>query len=97
MIVRGRLDAKGKLTVDATLKGVTTEKRLVLTNGAKVFTALNNLGNQANTIEIVRRCISLFGGEDCSCRHALDGAVATSPESVDEETRRTLAPLFDNA
>lgn len=53
LIVHGRLDAKGKLIVDATLKGNATAKQLVLTNGPKVFTALNELEKRATSIEVV--------------------------------------------
>jgi 5'-methylthioadenosine phosphorylase len=35
--------------------------------------------------------------EDCTCRHALDNAVATSPDAINPETRRRLAPLFGEA
>lgn len=52
-IVQGRLDAKGKLTVDATLKGKATLKHLVLANGAEVFAALNKVEKQPGSIEVV--------------------------------------------
>ncbi|HLJ67124.1 MAG TPA: S-methyl-5'-thioadenosine phosphorylase [Chloroflexota bacterium] len=51
--------------------------------------------NSANARAILRRCIPLLQpAEDCSCRHALDGAIATSPDAIDPETRRRLAPLL---
>lgn len=52
-IVHGWLDAKGKLTVDATLKGKAMAKHLALTNGPEVFTALNELEKQGKRIEVV--------------------------------------------
>ena len=52
-IVLGRLDAKGKLTVDATLKGKATANHLVPANGAEVFAALNKVEKQAGSVEVV--------------------------------------------
>ncbi len=52
-IVQGKLDARGKLIVDATLKGKATLKHLVLSNGTEVFVALNKVAKQAKSIEVV--------------------------------------------
>ena len=43
-IVHGRLDAKGRLIVDATLKGKAAAKQLVLTNGPYVFARIEQVG-----------------------------------------------------
>jgi 5'-methylthioadenosine phosphorylase len=54
--------------------------------------------NSANARAILERCIPrLADSDDCSCRHALDDAVATSPDAINPETRRRLAPLLGKA
>jgi 5'-methylthioadenosine phosphorylase len=54
--------------------------------------------NSANARAILELCIPhLSDDEACSCHHALDNAVATSPDAVNAETRRKLAPLFGEA
>jgi hypothetical protein len=52
-IVHGRLDAKGRLIVDATLKGKATAKQVALTNGKAVFASLKALEERATSIEVV--------------------------------------------
>jgi 5'-methylthioadenosine phosphorylase len=53
--------------------------------------------NVSNAKHILRRAIpALDRVADCTCRHALDGAVATSPDAMDPATRDRLAPLFNH-
>jgi 5'-methylthioadenosine phosphorylase len=55
----------------------------------------NVAANSANAKAILELSIPLVRDlGDCSCHQALDGAVATSPDAIDSEARRRLAPLF---
>lgn len=52
--------------------------------------------NVANAKAILRDVLGSMGNMgECSCDHALDGAIATSPEAISPEARTRLAPLFD--
>jgi hypothetical protein len=53
LIVHGRLDPTGHLTVEATLRGKPGTKRLVLTNGTDVFASLQRVAGQAGPVEVV--------------------------------------------
>jgi 5'-methylthioadenosine phosphorylase len=51
--------------------------------------------NAANAKEILRRTIpALRDVADCNCRHALEGAIATSVEAMDPATLERLRPLL---
>jgi 5'-methylthioadenosine phosphorylase len=51
--------------------------------------------NLDTTASILRRTFPLLNPlSDCQCHHALEGAIATSPEAIDPETARRLAPLL---
>jgi 5'-methylthioadenosine phosphorylase len=57
----------------------------------------NVAANAANARAILERSIPLVRDlGECACHHALDGAVATSSDAIEPETRRRLAPLFDD-
>jgi 5'-methylthioadenosine phosphorylase len=51
--------------------------------------------NVANAKAILGRLVPLLRPEaDCPCHHALEGAIATSPDAISEEVRTRLAPLL---
>jgi 5'-methylthioadenosine phosphorylase len=51
--------------------------------------------NVVNAKSIIRQVLPrLREIEDCSCRHALEGAIATAPEAISEEARKRLEPLL---
>ena len=51
--------------------------------------------NAANAKAILRRALPRLAAErHCRCANALDDALATAPESMDQETRQRLAPLL---
>lgn len=51
--------------------------------------------NSANSRTILRGVLpDLREVQDCRCHHALEGAIATAPDSVDPETRRRLGPIL---
>jgi len=51
--------------------------------------------NAVNAKAILRAVIpALRDATDCSCRHALEGAIATSPEAMNPATRERLRPLL---
>jgi 5'-methylthioadenosine phosphorylase len=51
--------------------------------------------NVANAKEIIRRLMPLRQqASDCACRHALDGALATTPEAISPQARARLAALL---
>lgn len=51
--------------------------------------------NVANAKAIIRHALPLLGViGDCGCRHALEGAIATSPEAISPQTRDRLQPLL---
>jgi 5'-methylthioadenosine phosphorylase len=56
----------------------------------------NVAANAGNSKAILLRSIPLLSKEpsDCTCRHSLDGAIATSDDSIDPATLTRLAPLF---
>src|SRR5262245_34126681 len=53
LVVHGRLDSIGKLTVDSALKGKPGAKSLLLANGREMYTALNRLEKQTGPLEVV--------------------------------------------
>ena len=54
--------------------------------------------NVANAKAILRCALPRLAAErHCRCGNALDDALATARESMDQETRRRLAPLFQRA
>jgi len=44
---------------------------------------------------ILRRAVGRIADADCPCRHALEGAIATSPDAIPEKVRRDLGLLID--
>jgi 5'-methylthioadenosine phosphorylase len=51
--------------------------------------------NSANAKAIIRRAISsLHDLPECGCAQAVEGAIATSSDAIDPETRRRLSPLL---
>jgi 5'-methylthioadenosine phosphorylase len=55
----------------------------------------NVAANVANAKSILRRVIPvLHDSPDCGCRHALDAAIATSPDAISAEARERLGPLL---
>jgi 5'-methylthioadenosine phosphorylase len=51
--------------------------------------------NAANAKAILRQVISAVRDlPDCPCRHALEGAIATSPDAISPAARERLAPLL---
>jgi 5'-methylthioadenosine phosphorylase len=51
--------------------------------------------NAANAKAILRQVISAVSDlPDCPCRHALEGAIATSPDAISPAARERLAPLL---
>jgi 5'-methylthioadenosine phosphorylase len=55
----------------------------------------NVAANSSNAKAILRRVIPAVASiADCACRHALEGAIATSPEAIGPEARRRLAPIL---
>ena len=52
----------------------------------------------ANAIELIAEVLKtddeLFS-DDCPCRKSLELAVWTKPESIDEQKKKNLAPLFE--
>jgi 5'-methylthioadenosine phosphorylase len=55
----------------------------------------NVAANSSNAKAILLRVIPAVAPiADCSCRQALEGAIATSPEAIDPEARRRLAPIL---
>ncbi|MGH2448862.1 MAG: S-methyl-5'-thioadenosine phosphorylase, partial [Chloroflexota bacterium] len=56
----------------------------------------NVAANSANATGIIRGLIRWLDRQaDCSCRHAVEGAVATEPGRIDAKSRERLAPLLD--
>ncbi len=53
LVVRGRLDAKGNLTVEAALKGKPAPGPLATSNGAAVFADLGRLDKRKGAVEVV--------------------------------------------
>jgi len=52
--------------------------------------------NEAAVQDIIRRSITkIADAGDCPCRHALEGAIATSPDAIDGDTRKKLGLLMD--
>lgn len=57
----------------------------VLENAAK---------NEAAVKDVLLRSVGRIPGDDCPCRHALEGAIATSPGAIPEKLRRDLGPII---
>lgn len=54
--------------------------------------------NVVNAKSIIRQVLPrLRAIEDCSCRHALEGAIATAPEAISDAARRRLEPLLQRS
>src|SRR5262249_20892161 len=53
LVIHGRLDSLGKLTVDRALKGKPGAATLLLTNGRAIFPALDRLQKQKGPAEVV--------------------------------------------
>jgi 5'-methylthioadenosine phosphorylase len=52
--------------------------------------------NEKAIQDIIRRSITKIAATgDCPCRHALDGAITTSPDAIDGNTRKKLGLLMD--
>ncbi len=52
--------------------------------------------NEQAVQDIIRRAIPRIPEQsDCPCKHALEGAIATSPEVIPPETRRKLRVILD--
>lgn len=52
--------------------------------------------NEQAVQDIIRRAIPLISKDrDCPCKHALEGAIATSPGVIPPETRRKLSVILD--
>lgn len=52
----------------------------------------------ANAIELIEQVLKTDGdlfSDECSCRKTLELAVWTKPESIDEQKKKDLAPLFE--
>lgn len=69
------------------------ESHEVVTNDMVIA---NVMRNAANAKQILRRVVpQLQSMVDCRCHHALEGAIATSADAMDPETRRRLAPILN--
>ena len=56
----------------------------------------NATKNEQAVQDIIRRAISRIPEQsDCPCKHALEGAIATNPDAIPQETRRKLGILID--
>jgi hypothetical protein len=62
LIVHGRLDAQGHLTVETALRNKPGTKPLVLTNGAEVYESLKRVGGHAGPVEVVAYLRKVDGG-----------------------------------
>lgn len=54
----------------------------------------NAAKNEAAVKDILRRSVGRIADADCPCRHALDGAIATSPEAITPDVRKRLGLLI---
>jgi 5'-methylthioadenosine phosphorylase len=54
----------------------------------------NAAKNEEAVKDILRRAVSRIENADCPCRHALEGAIATSPDAIPEKVKRDLKPLI---
>jgi len=54
----------------------------------------NAARNEEAVKDIIRRSVGKIPGDDCPCRHALEGAIATSPEAIPEKVKRDLGLLI---
>ncbi|BAI61893.1 5'-methylthioadenosine phosphorylase [Methanocella paludicola SANAE] len=50
--------------------------------------------NEEAVKDILRRAVGRIEDTDCPCRHALEGAIATSPDAIPEKVKRDLKPLI---
>jgi len=56
----------------------------------------NATRNEQAVQDIIRRAIKRIPGDsDCPCKHALEGAIATNPGAIPQETRRKLSIILD--
>ncbi len=56
----------------------------------------NAIKNEQAVQDVIRRAIPrITEDSDCPCKHALEGAIATSPEVIPPETRRKLSVILD--
>ncbi len=54
----------------------------------------NAARNEEAVKDIIRRSVGKIPGDDCPCRHALEGAIATSPDAIPENVKRDLGLLI---
>jgi hypothetical protein len=62
LIVHGRLDSTGQVTVETALRGKPGTKPLVLTNGAEVYQSLKRVAELAGPVEVVAYLRKADGG-----------------------------------
>ncbi len=55
----------------------------------------NAAKNEAAVKDILRRSVGRIADTDCPCRHALEGAIATSPGAIPPDVRKKLGLLID--
>lgn len=51
--------------------------------------------NEEAVKDILRSSVGKIADSDCQCRHALEGAIATSPDAIPEKLRQELGLLID--
>lgn len=55
----------------------------------------NAMKNEQAVQDILRRAVErIADAGDCPCMHALDGAIATSPDAIPSDVKRNLGPLI---